>query len=398
MAEFGSDYYGETPAERTARQRRTQANQSNVISDMNETAPEAPNSGFVGGPGSDPWNQGIEDMYQTFLGRQGSAAELATHAGNPGGYAGIQSTIFNSPEAVAHRAPVQQDTPVDPTGNPSAPAAPTSPTAAGGGPPVPNNATDWQSWIQQFMQSTPGGYKAGTLPTTPLPEYTPQNLMSPDMMNSEAMQFGLLQKVLQNPDAYSEENVRQMQESSKEQALAVQKGNIDKLNQRMAAQGRFGSGYGQAQQRRYEDSTLSNILQGNRDVALNAANLNFNSRLNALGSANSTIDSALGRREAQAGEAFKGFSSRSDQTKYALQNALAQESLKQAEAGSGIQNSQLALQAALGAGGLSLDQYKAILGNDLGWYNSMSSNNNFLQNLMAQIGMFNTSQKNNSNG
>lgn len=44
----------------------------------------------------------VADAYRQFLGREGSAAELSSHAGNPNGFAGIIQTIAESPEAKAY--------------------------------------------------------------------------------------------------------------------------------------------------------------------------------------------------------------------------------------------------------------------------------------------------------
>lgn len=345
-----------------------------------------------GTPGPAPGNDqnAVHGMYSKWLGRGASDAEVNGWLSSGLSLSDIENKIANSPEASAY-AGKNKGTKTEGGQNPGPTPGPT-PNA-----PLPTNAIDWQTFINSFMNNKGAVYTPGQLPKTPLPTYTPQNLMSPDAMSSEASQFALLQKVLANPDAYSEENVRQMQEAEKEQALALQKGNMQHLTDRMAAQGRVGSGYQGAQERRMNDDTMASILSSNRDVSLNAANANFASRLNALQSASGVIGNSVGLRGQQADEVYKGYQSQNEGTRYALQTALAQEGLNQAGASSQLGNEQLALQAALGAGGLSLQQYQSQLGNNLGWYNSLSGNNNFLQNLMAQLAMFNTQQKNSTN-
>lgn len=265
----------------------------------------------------------------------------------------VGRNVYNSEEAFNYRAHPTSTTVAPPGGGPP-------PTAPPGGsqlpPKAPQTPAEWLAAIGQFKSL----YQPGQLPGA----YAPSQLMSSDAQNAQQMQFGLLQQVLSHPDAYSEQNIRQMQEAQKEQALASQQSEMQKMTDRYAGLGRTGSGQLDMNQRRLSDNTTGQLLQSNRDIGLQAANANFNSRLSTLGSANDLISSSVGNQQAQAGENYKGQQS-------ALTRALAQEGLNKDQ-------STLALQAALASGGLSLDQYKAILAayTTLGVSNSNAVNNN----------------------
>lgn len=263
----------------------------------------------------------------------------------------------------------------------------------GGGGPVPD-ANAWKDFINSFASQS--HFTTPQLPGTQLPTYTPQQLLSQDALGAESQQFALLQRILQQPDQYTEQNVRQMQEAQKEQALASQQGAMTKLQDRYAGMGRSGSGQLDANARRMQDSTTSQILQGNRDVDLQANTANWNSRLSALQSANSVLNESAGRRQMQANQEYLGYNSEKDRVAFALQEALGQAGLSNQTDAKTLQAQQLALQTALGAGGLSMDQYKTDLGNNLNWYQALSTNDNFLKQLLANLSMFNTQQTNNT--
>lgn len=282
-------YYGD----QTQPDRKKQAVQSALVSDQNMVAPPKP-----AGP----------------LGPRDSNGDVGTQSGT-------KISLPTQPE------PPRPLTPVDPGGQPSAPGGPQLGPA-----PVVQNPTDWLSVINQFK----GMYQPQALPSIP----------------SEAqMQMDLLRKVLGAPDVFNAQQVQQMQEAQKEYLLSTQQADQQKLLDRYAGQGRYGSGQQAADERRLSDSTTGQVLQSNRDIGLQSSKANFQSRLDALSMGNDVI----GKQE-----------------DFALKNALSQEGLQQDQI-------KLALQAALGTSGMTLDQWKAMLA------------------AFTQLGIFNTSQTNQTN-
>lgn len=285
------NYYGSDPTQTP--DRKKQAVQSALISDQNMVEPER--------------------------GGYGPMMKIPTEeppVEQPG--SGKSTRIEAGP--TEHQPGPGATPPVTPSGTPSPPGQ-TLPAA-----PTPQNPTDWLSVINKYK----------TL-------YTPTPL-TPEFQQNSQLQMALLQKVLNAPDAFTEENVRQMQEAQKEYTLATQQSEQQKLLDRYAGQGRYGSGRQNADLRRMADTSTGQILQSNRDIGLQAADKNFNSRISALSTGNDVLGSAL-------------------------KTALSQEGLQQDQV-------KLALQAALGTSGMTLDQWKAMLA------------------AFTQLGIFNTSQTN----
>jgi hypothetical protein len=381
---------GLTPAQRRARQ---VAQQSNQIDAQNTVDP----SYYGAETGPNPVSPDPTPTYSPITNfRLGADDPETPQPYDPTQWSYGNDNVMTQVQPDPPPAPPPTPTvtpPTTPTGDiPPPNVTPPPPNASvTGGDPVPQTQQDWQADISGFNQNQ---FQPAQLPTTDLPIYQPQQLMTPDALNAEQLQFGLLQKVLNAPDEYTEENVRQMQEAQKEQALSAQHGAMQKLTDRYAAMGRYGSGQLDANSRRMQDDTTSQILSGNRDINLQAANANWNSRMSALQNANSVLNESLGRRQAQANQEYLGYNSQADQTKFALERALGQAGLGNQANSQNLQSQQLALQSALGTGGLSLDKYKTDLSNNLNWYQSLSSNDNFLKQLLANLGMFNASQTN----
>lgn len=366
---------GLTPAQQLAKQRQLQAAQAGQVAGQNTVEPTQPGTPAITGGPWDPntatpgltapvYNGGAGgyDQYMQQLQQYADAGGL----GKP--YPGLPSLAGDT--TTNQSPPVNTNGGIPPPTSGAGQIAPPQGLNGPSGQPLPTNATDWQSFINAFGQGMPS-YTPGQLPSG--------QLYSQDALNAQSAQFGLLQKVLNNPDTLSEENVRQMQESQKEQALGSQKSQMQQLTDRYAAMGRSGSGQLDAANRRISDNTLSQILGSNRDIAVSAAQTNQASRNQALNTANSV----LGQSE--------------DPQKFALEQALAGEGLKQQSTADALQGKSLALQGALGSGGLSLQQYQGQLANNLNWYQAISGNNNFLQDLIARIGMNNAGAVNTTN-
>lgn len=348
-------YYDGTTPNKT---RQQQALNSALVDDQNTVDPHVVN------PGDKPYAEVFGTATGEPYGWPDDSDPSSPGYENPG-YWDLANA---SPGYQPHRnavTPTGEVAPPPPTEGPPPPGPGPSPSGLPNQ--IPQTPAEWMAWINQYKSL----YNPSQLPNEQLQTYDPMQLMGPDAQNAQKLQFGLLERVLQNPDAYSEQNVRQMQEAQKEQALASQQSEMQKLTDRYAARGRFGSGQLDAAQRRMGDNTTGQILQSGRDIALQAANANWNSRLGALNSANDVIGASVGNQQAQAGEELKGVNSQNNRVQYSLQRALAQEGLNKDQ-------STLALQAALSTSGLSLDQYKAILAamTQLGTFNAGQANLN----------------------
>lgn len=366
-------YYGD---EDLAAKRRQQAVQSALVGDQNESTP-APQQQAASDPNSPESLQAINLSlgFGDFNPQTGLNADGSTVVG-PNGDPSHHTPVPPTPP----KPPVPPVSPTTPNGGIPAP----QPTATAAGQqvsPVPGSE-EWRNWVNSFLSQAPH-FGAMQLPTTPLPTYQPQQLLTPEAMDAEKLQFALLQRVLQAPDQYSEQNIRQMQEAQKEQALASQQGALQKLQDRYAGMGRTGSGRLDANARRMQDDTTSQILQGNRDIDLQASTANVNSRSSALQNANNVLGEAVSRRQSQANQDYLGYNSEKDKVNFALQQALGQSGVNTQANAQNLQSQGLALQSALGTGGLSLD-----------WYKSLTANDNFMQQLLANLGMFNANQTN----
>lgn len=321
----GSGYYGaETEEQRLARIRQQQAVNAALVDQQNTVDPSSPPNYQATPPLSYPGDESGKD--------QGGAKtdESTGFPVSPGDSNVVTGTYGPVPGAAATASPAASPT----TPNGSVPP----PSPSNGLPPgTPQTASDWTNMIGQFSHL--------------FPTYHAPNTGDIQSRIGSAVQGGtgysLLQRILTNPDQFSEENVRQMQEAQKEQALALQKSNLMKLADRMAAKGRSGSGYQGAQERRLADQTQSNILQGSRDIGLQSAAGNWNSRLQALQQADSADQAALKR-------------------------VLSEEDLSQTGVGSQQKQMALALQAALSTQGVNLNWQQLLA--DLAKFNANQIN------------------------
>lgn len=264
-----------------------------------------------------PSNTGdVSSMYQQYLGRPATAQELASDQENLGKYG--QAQLESNLRARA----VQGGSPVSPNGL-------VGPAQA------------------QPAQQAPA-YQAGQLPQTPLPTYQAaqfaqfQNPLNPQVSGAHN---DLMLRVLQSPESMNPLVIAQMQEQQKEAALQMQAQQMGQLSANAAARGVSGDGAVGAVGRRIGDATRSNILQSQRDINIAAAQTNQQDRLNALGAGNSYqsglmgnavsgYGALLGGQQAQANDMFRQNQTEADAVNFALQRAMQQEGLYQAQAAS----------------------------------------------------------------
>lgn len=228
--------------------------------------------------------------------------------------------------------------------------------------------------------SDPAVYHPGQLPTTDLPDYEAykfDQFSNPDLSGIDNPTQALLKQVL-GSTSMSDQNVAQLKEKNKEEALAMQKQLADQIGSSFAGRGLSGGGQEMASRRRLGEDVLSHVLSGNRDVDLRKMTQDRADQAQALGLAGDYMNSAMGRatqgygarlagENAQAGENFRGYGSRADATRFALERALQQEQLNKAGADSAFgvemgrgdlasRNRGLDIQRELGMGGLDIDR------------------------------------------
>ncbi len=183
------------------------------------------------------------------------------------------------------------------------------------------------------------------------------------------LQRDTLMNVLRNP-GMGDLAVAQMKERQKEGVLDQEKQRRMQMQQSAAARGTGGSGQLAGAERRMGDLASGQILQGQRDIDIEAANRRQSDQLAGIGAAESVLSGQTGRNisqyeaalrgqmsqeqlkqlgvqsqqdasrfgfdvdQAQAGENFRAFDTTRDATQYALDRALKQEALNQAGADS----------------------------------------------------------------
>lgn len=173
-------------------------------------------------------------------------------------------------------------------------------------------------------------YEAGTI----------SPFQRPDLA-TQAQQTALLQRVLSSPEVLSPEHVAMLQERNKEAALFMAQQQQELARQQAVSRGLTPgrSGQVQATERRLQQGAQDAILGGNRDLAVQAAQMNAQARLQALQAGEQALSGQVGRETALYDTGLRG--------------QLAQEQLRQAGAGSAQQAQQLALQRALAQAGIN---------------------------------------------
>lgn len=307
-------------------------------------------------------------------------------------------------------SPVTATGQIVPSGQTGTPHAPTYAANTSGY--NPQNLYQWSQSSSSLGNAAPAAatYTPGALPTTALPTYDAAHLSqyhAPNLAPADRVSNQLLLNILQNPESMSPLVVAQQKEAQKEQALAMREQALAQFQQDAASRRVSDWGGVGANERRTWDDTISTILQGQRQIDQQAAATNLADRLNALAAgqnamnaidsrAQSNYQTLLGGQQAQAAENLTANNSQAAAVQYALQRALSQEGLNQVGASSALANwqantdkskaeadltttkQQLALQQALGLGGLNLNydqlneqgrQYDATLGNQKDQFN-----------------------------
>jgi hypothetical protein len=217
--------------------------------------------------------------------------------------------------------------------------------------------------------------------TNPAPTYTPYQFtqygQQVDPWATQNAQAGdLITQMLAAPHTITDQGAGILAERQKAQALAQQEALLAALQQQQVASG-FGTpgGYQQSQQRRIGEGTNTALLQGSQDLALARMQQDRQDEINALNAASGFMgqdaarqgtlyQSLLSGQNAQAGDNFRGYGSQADAFNNHQQVALSAQ--------------QLALQRALGQGGLDLDARRLgesgrqfDLGHQLNWASLM---------------------------
>lgn len=289
-------------------------------------------------------------------------------------------------------------------------------TDAGG-----NNAPQYQQ-AQMFQ-----GQSAGPAPTftpyqfdqTPMNSYQGDKLSDkqlPAYMAAQISQYqapgqaqgindsmsGLMAKMIANPETMSDQNVAQLKEQQKEQALSMQQQMQAQGGQQAAAQGMYGSGAQMANDQRSRDTTLNSLLSGYRGIDLQKMGQDRTDQLNVMnagqGFTNSLTNQAQGNygatlqgQQAQANQNFQSQQSQADAVKFNLGRETAQAGINQAASASQQNARQFGLQAQQAQAGQN--QFGASFGQQ-NWQTLMAQQ--LAQSQMAQNqGQFNSNLQNN---
>lgn len=201
-------------------------------------------------------------------------------------------------------------------------------------------------------------YHAGQLPQTPLPTY--QAAQFSQFQNPLNQQVGqahndLMLRILQTPESLDPQTIAMMKEREKEQALQAWHLQAGQLGANAAARGMSDSGQYQGQLATGQTLVNQGIFGAMRDIDIAAAQQNQADRLAAVGAGNQyqsgVMDRGVGAygatlqgQGAQADDNFRMQQTQADAVNFALQRALQQEQLYQAEAASGQQSYGLAQQ------------------------------------------------------
>ena len=155
------------------------------------------------------------------------------------------------------------------------------------------------------------GYMAGNFGTTPFSQYqgNPGNISQyggVDQSGVENLQQQQLMNMLQNPSSMSAQNVAQLKEIQKEQALELQKSGMSQNAERAAAQGRLGSGSQALQDSLLQDKANNALLTGYRDIDLKKMTQDRADLLDALDTANTAMNSRSNRSTSEFAQTLAG--------------------------------------------------------------------------------------------
>lgn len=181
---------------------------------------------------------------------------------------------------------------------------------------------------------------------TQAPQYQAGNIsqfQAPDQSALSQQQSALIQQMMANP-GWGSDAVNQMKAGQKDTALSMQQQQQGQLQQQAAGRGMLNSGFELGNERRLADTTQQNILGGYRDIDIANAQNTFqnqnaaaNTAENALtGQANRATQfygAGLSGQQAQQGNLQAQAASGQNAQSLALQQALGQFGVQQAQAG-----------------------------------------------------------------
>lgn len=211
-------------------------------------------------------------------------------------------------------------------------------------------------------------YTPGQLPSTDFAVYQAPKLTqysSIDQGGMNDLQNQALKTAL-TTTSLSPDVVNQMQAQLRDQAAVMQQGNEQAIRQGYATRGYEGGGLEGADIANLRNQTSSNLLDQFRNLNVNAAQQNYNDRLNALSGSEGVLGGQVNRNVSQFGATHQGqmdqeqlnqaqVQSQNAATQFALQRALEEEGMKQAAAGIGVQTRGQDIQSLLGLGQLGFN-------------------------------------------
>lgn len=320
--------------------------------DQNTDALNGQNQGY-----QNAYNQ-IQQAYQQYLGRTGNDSEYNSHLYSqypgqnwqtPGFIQQQLQYIQNSPEAQAYASRQKQTASTPPPVTSTGTVSTTPPTA----PQAPTAMPNFQGLTQSYQASQPN-ISPYQLPTTPLPGYTPYNISqysAPNQGAQSAQQQALMQTLLQNPQVLGPQQVAEMQQQQKQAIGATQQAAVQQAQQSAAQRGTtFGGSLGATLQN-ISDQSQGNLSNAYSNIDINAALQNWQSKLQALGASDQTLNSQLSRatqnyqntlagQQAQAAQNLAGQQSQAQATQFALEQALGQAQANQFSQQLGVNQAQ----------------------------------------------------------
>jgi len=284
----------------------------------------------------------IGQYFQQATGRQATPQEVSQWGTNvdPNYMNTIRGAIFNTDEAKKYAASQNQPAPTTqpdakPTADPPRTQQTGSPVTADGK--IPQGAPTLQTYTApSAVPAAPAQRVLApmNLPTTPIPTYDPAQFSNP----VGDQQTALMRSILTNPQTLSPSIVAQMKEQGKGDALLMQQQQQQQMDQGFAARGTLGSGAADALRARLGQDTVNNILTGNRNLDITAAQTNRQNELDAMNAGNAYAGQNLAYQGANADQGYKGYESRVAAVQDQVQRALAQFGVNAQVAANGQQN------------------------------------------------------------
>jgi hypothetical protein len=236
-----------------------------------------------------------------------------------------------APQAPQAAAPPQAPQP--------APVAPATPVTGNGKipPPAPT--------LPPFSSGASAPLQARQVPQAPVSVYKPTEFKvanpqlgelpaayggtnitqfaAPDQSALTAGQSALAQKILAQPETMSPEIVAQLKEKNKESALLMQQQIAQAIRQGAVGRGAVDSGRTLAREEGAFGDMLNQVLTGNRDIDIAAAQTNRADQLQALGAIESLLSGQMGRASTVFGNTLQGQTAQAADSRTAAQDAIA---------------------------------------------------------------------------